>query len=102
MLGFKYHGTYHLTDAMKQAFAGNAKEGKMPFGQSSMLRVSLGRACGTRLICVLALFALGALARFIITPLGLLDKGRVMASVSLLGVHLVLTRVVQFLLVPLF
>ncbi|KAL0639487.1 hypothetical protein Q9L58_001516 [Maublancomyces gigas] len=36
MLSFKYHGTYHLTEAMKQAFSGTAEEGKMPFGQSTM------------------------------------------------------------------
>lgn len=56
MLSFKYHGTYHLTDAMKQAFSGNAEEGKMPFGQSSKFQGSLVSYLGTRLICVLATY----------------------------------------------
>lgn len=54
MISLKYQGTYHLTEAMKQAFTGNPVEGTMPFGQSSKLQLSLGGSLDTRLICDLA------------------------------------------------
>lgn len=56
MLSFKYHGTYHLTEAMRKASSANPEEGKLPFGQASMLQVSLSCFLGTPLICVLATY----------------------------------------------
>lgn len=39
---------------MKQALTGGAESGKMPFGQASMLQVSVRSSFCTQLMCVLA------------------------------------------------